>query len=1445
MNSSTVSPSDSGIVENPFIWKVIESYFKEKGLVRHQIETFDKFINDIQNIISREPPIETIKEDEKKVKSKHTVEFGDVYIAPPCVIEADRTIRTVYPSDARNRNITYNSAIYVDVKETYEVNGEVEYIRNHKRVIIGRTPIMLRSSLCNLSDCTPGERIKNGECESDPGGYFIIKGNERTLVGQLRGVYNQVIVLAQKPSDKYKYVADIRSMSEETGHSTLVQAKIGNNDKTIVFCFQYIKEPLPVGIVFKALGYTSDEQIKDLIGMKGKLVEPYLKIITRDSFFIKTREEALCYIGQFSAHTIKEDKRIDYAKQIVENELFPHMGITASIKSKALLLGHILNKLLSTYLGFRTPDDRDNYIFKRVEMSGVLCSGLFRTLFKRYIKSIGFQLEKKKHNLDVMTTISRNNGITTGLQHSFATGTWGLPKNAYSKTGVSQVLDRYSYFGTISQLRRMVIPVGKEGKNTKIRQINQSQIMFVCPAETPEGISAGIVLNLALLTGVSSRVDTVLMKEVLYKSKILIYIDDFEGGEGYVKVFLNGILLGVVVDGDDFVEEVRTFRECGMFDKSVSITYYETDEEVIILSDEGRLIRPVFTVKDKKLVIKESDGTSWTDLVNKNCIKYLDNSEVENSVIAMTQNDLEKYDNDYCEIHPSMMLGVMGSTIPFPDHSQAPRNCYQSSMGKQAMGMVALSHNIRTDTILHILDYPQKPIVYTLPSAFIGCNDMPSGINAIVAVMCYGGFNQEDSILLNGGSIDRGLFVSHSFRTVVCETKKRASNTTETICIPPLDKRRKDANYGLLDKNGIIKKGVPVKEGYVIVGKVLTTTNKSNDKEETVDCSLIVKSGEDGIVDRIFDQITPSGYRLIKVVIRKLRIPEIGDKFASRAAQKGTVGMIYNQEDMPFTKDGITPDIIMNTHALPSRMTVNQLMECALGKACALDGTYGDATAFNNNGKDIMEDVCKRLKDKGFERHGWEQMYSGFTGEPLDAQVFIGPTYYQRLKHNVSDKIHCLSILGTTVLTKSGWKNAYEITKDDEIATLKKGLLIYEKPTNIMIYENHIGDMYYIKNKDIELYVTGNHRMWASELCGKKWLSYDFHRADKLIGKSVKYKKNAKWLVSDYKFILPNHRRVWNNDVNIQICDKYLHMDSWLVFLGIWYNLKGWVDNYETQGNINLEVKKLRNSEIKDLLIALTKLGYCYNRQGNKISVRDIQLYAYMKSLTHEELPNWVFELSQKQVRLLIKNMLLRNTVFTTHSKILAEQFQRLLLHAGFAGTIYINPKNHRKLDVSIVLKYPGMNYIHKDIEYEEEKLEKNVKCSVFCLEVPSEVFYVKRNGKCVWTGNSRASGHVTTLTRQPLEGRSRKGGLRFGEMERDSVISHGASRFLKGRLFDQSDPYQAVICEKCGDFSTTPTWCKGCDTDKVSKINLPYAAKLLFQELNAMGIKIDIRAKK
>lgn len=1094
------------------IFEVFRRYFSEVGIISHQLDGYNYLINTgLQKIFSETPDIIV---ENKEEKTKYVAKFGQVYVDRPCIVEENRTINYITPTEARLREIFYEGQVSVDItEETYE-DGKKVGSNSHSRVAIAKVPVMIGSCICNIHDSTTKEWIRAGECEKDPGGYFIIKGKERVLISQERINYNQTFVFAQKADAKFKFVSEMRSMSEETGHSVLIQAKIDHNGK-ILLSLPYVKDEIPAAIVFRALGFASDDEIRSIFP-DGEDFVPFVESMIRHARIVPSVESALNLIGEASLHVIPADHRASYAEQVLENELFPHLGIVSK-KERAILLAKMISKLILTFLEKRPDDDRDNISLKRVETAGTLIGDLFRMLLKRLIENLKKNLVKRQ---DIVSIINRFNNITQGLHHCFSTGNWGIQKNTYIRTGVAQILSRLTYSAMISHLRRVVIPIGKEGKDAKIRQLHPTQIGFIDPAETPEGHAVGIVKNLAMTTRITTAVSKILVRRVLEKSKNFKKIRSVSVDEAATipVVILNGFIIGITENPEEYVKEMRELRSAGVIDTDVSISYDPYDQEITVFCDEGRFIRPFFTIDGDKLLIDNGKENpigkkSWSEMVKKGWITWVDSNEVENSVLATYPSDVAEGGYNYCELHPSSMLGVVTSTIPFPDHSQAPRNCYSDSMTKQAIGVYALNHSLRADTVVHTLNYPQKPVVTTEFADMFGYDSMPYGINVVISVLTYTGFNQEDSVIINKSAIDRGLFVTNSFKTTMCEEKKRSGNTSESIELPPQEIRKRGLYYGKLGDDGIVAEGTFVAKNDVIIGRVLSKFNKE-DEEEKTDGSISIKVDEEGIIDKVIVTTNADGYKMVKIRIRNVRIPVIGDKFASRAGQKGTCGMMYRQEDMPFTASGIVPDVIINPHAFPSRMTINQLLESLLGKKCCLDGTRGDSTPFTSKSDDPVHYIMDGLKKAGMQHEGYETMYNGFTGEQLKSQVFTGVCYYQRLKHMVTDKIH------------------------------------------------------------------------------------------------------------------------------------------------------------------------------------------------------------------------------------------------------------------------------------------------------------------------------------------ARAFGNVTVLSRQPLEGRSRDGGLRCGEMERDCLIAHGASSFLRERLFNMSDPYKVVVCEKCGSVASDPEECRCCKEDKLVPVNIPYACKLLLQELNAMGIKTAIMPK-
>lgn len=608
----------------------------------------------------------------------------------------------------------------------------------------------------------------------------------------------------------------------------------------------------------------------------------------------------------------------------------------------------------------------------------------------------------------------KSSSITNGLRYSLATGNWGDHKKFnQTKAGVSQVLNRYTYASTLSYLRRVNTPIGRDAKLAKPRQLHNTHFGVVCPAETPEGQSCGLVKNLSLMAHISVGCSSAPVRDLLPE----LGLQPRDSGLS-TKVFVNGNWMGTHADPRSLTRELVLRRRRCSLPGELSVAYDTYQDEVRLLTDAGRISRPLFVVDKGTLNTEALDRvcrgeSSWTDLATAGVVEHVDTDEAECCFIAMRSDMLgEEEGHTHCEIHPSMMLGVCASLIPFPDHNQSPRNTYQSAMGKQAMGIYLTNYQNRMDSISNILFYPQKPLVTTRSMDYMHFRDLPAGQNAIVAIGVYSGYNQEDSLIMNQSAIDRGLFRSMFYKTYTEQEKKVGIVTTETFEKPlkNVTANLKPGNYGKLDSDGLVLPGTILEGDDVIVGKTVPlsalgeTTGLLREKGYARrDASVALKTLDKGVVDKVMLSTNQDGFRFAKVRLRSVRIPQMGDKFASRHGQKGTVGITYRHEDMPFTADGMVPDIIVNPHAIPSRMTIGHLIECLQGKVAALTGLEGDATPFGDVTVENITDVMAML---GYEKSGFETLYNGFTGQKLAAQIFIGPTYYQRLKHMVDDKIH-------------------------------------------------------------------------------------------------------------------------------------------------------------------------------------------------------------------------------------------------------------------------------------------------------------------------------------------------------------------------------------------------------------------------------------------------------
>ena len=962
---------------------VVKKYLSDHSLVQSNITSYNNFVEKrIQEIVDEIS--ETIDNEDFEII------LGKVKVGRPRVIESDGSTEDVLPYEVRLRNLTYSAPITLEmtIKKDGQIDSEV--------VEIGKIPVMVGSNVCNTHGMSKEELVNNYNDPLDPGGYFIINGNERVMVMSEDLAENQPFI--EFNAKKELHLRLFSSRGTYRIPTTIAESKEG----LLEVSFSRFRD-LPAVVILKALGMVKESDIAKFIGKETDSV-----IVNLYEFVnINTSEDALMYIAEKASLQGTKKEILDRARQRIDSYLYPHIGQKKEDRmKKAITLCKLIKQYLVAKENPHLKTDKDHYANKRVRLSGDLLASLFRVNLGVLVRDIHYSLQKasKRKKIFSIRTIAKSTLFSHRIESAIATGSW-----TGERSGVTQNMDKTNYLAIISQLQRVSSMLPSEQENFLARTLHPTHYGKFCPIETPEGTEIGLRKNLAILCQISTRTE-------LDEDKFLKGLEseglDKEGVAG-TDVFLNGRFIGNVASHEEFVKKIREKRRDGELPLQLNIRSDPNFEIITISTEPGRALRPLIIVENgiprltkQHLIRLEQNEIDWDYLIKEKVIEYLDTSEEENALVSLYEEELTS-DHTHLEIDSVDLLGVVTSLVPYGNHDQSSRLNRGSKTQKQALGLYAANYLCRLDTDVSILQYPQKPIVRSF--VYDTLDTYPAGQNLVVAIMTHEGYNMEDALVFNKGSIDRGVGRSFYFRPHSAVEMNYAGSLKDEIIIPDKDTSgyKTEASYKNLEDDGVVYPEADIGEGEVLIGKISPPKFLSEAREISVrtkkESSVTMRQEEKGIVESVFITQDSEGNKIVQVKTRDLRIPELGDKFATSHGQKGVIGAIIPENDVSFTSRGIRPDVIFNPHGLPSRMTMGYLLELLAGKVGCLRGEVVDGTPFSGESKEELE---SQLVNLGFRFDGKEAMYNGVTGKRMDIKIFVGNLYYLKLKYMVANKMH-------------------------------------------------------------------------------------------------------------------------------------------------------------------------------------------------------------------------------------------------------------------------------------------------------------------------------------------------------------------------------------------------------------------------------------------------------
>jgi len=1118
--------------------EIIESYFRERSLVNHQLASYNDCIPSVDSQSSRFEEIvrtirigteETVDDDEGGLIKLDVLDLDiqvrmkNMALGPPTIREANGSEHPSSPLECRLRKLTYMSPIYLDF--TIHRDDLPQPIVEEK-VQIGSVPIMVRSRRCNLNpahidanrNLSPNQseedkehyhRLLEGKGEDpyDPGGYFIINGTERVLISMEDLAPNRVTVEMNKRYARKTEVAKIFSQKDGVRKPLTVEKR--KDGMLMVKISSAGTTAIPVVLLMRSLGIDNDQEIFQAIAGPTEtfkfIVANLNEVKDNEEYNVENQEEAMQWLEKKFAAGQQKEYREQRIQNLLDKELLPHLGNTEdNRKKKAIFLGRIVRQVLEMAINNKEPNDKDHYANKRVRLAGDLIEDLFRVSLQQLARDLKYQLERhhnRKRDLKI-TSCLRPDVLTSKVMHALATGNW-----VGGRSGVSQLLDRTSFLAALSHMRRVTSPLVRSQPHFEARDLHPTQWGRLCPNETPEGQNCGLVKNAAQMVDISEAVSEEEVKALLAEADV----DPNPVGwaEG-ARVHVNGDIFGLHMNPHKLVEHFKRRRRSGRIRSEVSIRHDAVNRDIFINTDKGRILRPLLVLDGGSMVLSKEylDGLkdrtiSFKDLVNEGVVEWVDAEEEEDLLVAPRPFDLphtspkhgrpinpakvewlnmgeegiskaklsaevimpngeivhekfsiplnyyqedldklrrkEKKTGDvliftHVEIDPQLILGVCASLVPYPEHNSTPRVTGGTAMVKQSLGLPSANGRLRPDTRQHILHYTQNSMTGTRAMDATNFIRRPAGQNFVVAILSHHGYNMQDAVIMNRGSVERALGRSTFIRTYNAERKRFPGGQVDEIEIPGtgLDEvkgLKSPEAYAHLETDGLPTPETEISSKpedrdrvpQVLVGKTSPPRFLEESHgaflqaQERRESSMNVRHGEGGFVDNVFVTESLDSGRLVRITLRTNRIPELGDKFASRHGQKGVIGRLVDPEDMPFTVDGVIPDLLINPHAIPSRMTVAHILEMIGGKVGAMEGRLIDGTAFSGEKEDSLREGLLR---HGFAHTGRESMVNGETGEEFPAQIFVGVIYYQKLHHMVSGKIHARSRGRVQILTR-------------------------------------------------------------------------------------------------------------------------------------------------------------------------------------------------------------------------------------------------------------------------------------------------------------------------------------------------------------------------------------------------------------------------------------------